>query len=43
VPEVEPPDTMGDFQTPRDLASAVWQSLGSPEIDVLVELWISIE
>jgi hypothetical protein len=28
---------MGDFQTPRDLASAVWQSLGSPEIDVLVE------
>jgi hypothetical protein len=37
VPEVRSPDTMGDFQTPRDLASAVWQSLGSPEVDVLVE------
>lgn len=28
---------MGDFQTPRDLASAVWRSLGSSEFDVLVE------
>jgi hypothetical protein len=35
--EVRNPDTMGDFQTPSDLASAVWHSLGSPEVDVLVE------
>jgi hypothetical protein len=30
-------DTTGDFQTPRDLASAVWRSLDGPEVDVLVE------
>jgi hypothetical protein len=28
---------MGDFQTPAELASAVWSSLRCPDVDVLVE------
>lgn len=35
--EARTPDTLGDFQTPSELASAVWQSLGRLKVDVLVE------
>jgi hypothetical protein len=29
--------TMGDFQTPRELAAEVWSAIGDPSVDVLVE------